>query len=271
MKIDTRIPNIKPPKKKTKVNKRRLFFTFFTAFIIFFFICTFVASMLTPSIDVPVLNNENEVVDSLTSDDFKGRLDPRLKSIEMQEVTGPADSARKVIKEGSPSADADQQPEDPAVQDMQGMPNEEGLMPEADPLPMTPTAEPQRSAIPKPQTQRPVPRTQKPAVQQPVYPSDTEVEQDAPDSGLNLRRKIDVQNQAMGGINKVIVGSYSSPAQAKRTLNQLNGSGLNVAPFIVERDGVYSVQVGSFSNGNKAANLADELRRRNMSAQIIQE
>lgn len=75
---------VKKPASKLRVNKKRLFIVFFCAFVIFFSVCTFLAALLTPNIDVPALNNEEaeNAAPPLTSDDFKGRIDPRLKQIE---------------------------------------------------------------------------------------------------------------------------------------------------------------------------------------------
>lgn len=77
---------------KSKVNKKRLFFVFFTAFAGFFLLCTLVASMMAPKIDIPA-GNEEESLSTMSSDDFKGRVDSSLKSIEAQEETGPATSS----------------------------------------------------------------------------------------------------------------------------------------------------------------------------------
>jgi len=89
----------KKPAPKIKIDKRRLFTVFACAFVLFFLVCTVIATMLTPKIDVPALNNNQEVIPSLTSDDFKGRVDARLKLIEQQENAPPAQNT--VSNQGS--------------------------------------------------------------------------------------------------------------------------------------------------------------------------
>ena len=80
----------KKTKKKKKVNKKLLFITFFATFLFFFFICLQVASILTPSIDIPALNTDEDNLTSMTSQDFKKRIDPRLLSIELQNEINPS-------------------------------------------------------------------------------------------------------------------------------------------------------------------------------------
>lgn len=74
------------PSKKIKIDKKRLFIVFVCAFILFFLACTVIAKLVTPKIDLPALdNNDENSTPAMTSDDFKGRMDSRLKLIEDQE------------------------------------------------------------------------------------------------------------------------------------------------------------------------------------------
>lgn len=86
----TAVPAGKPKKQgKTKINKKRLMFVFLTAFAGFFLLCTMIASMLAPKIDIPEASNDEDL-STMSSDDFKGRVDGSLRQIEMTEDSGGA-------------------------------------------------------------------------------------------------------------------------------------------------------------------------------------
>lgn len=272
MKINTKTPNRKMPKKQ-KGNKKKLFFIFFGAFMGFFFLCTFVASILTPSIDVPALKNDPGL-DSMTSEDFKGRIDPRLKSIELQEdvppVTGNSTGNPFQKKDGSETVVKD----DASIEASNDIGSEFSSTEESfDTVPYNsreaentqePSLGPNETMPSNLPTSKPKPQ---PVIKTPAV---SKPEPKPPQNNLMLRDKINVEKSPIS-MSKVIIGGYSSPIEAKRISTELMGSGLNVTPFIKESNGVYSLQVGSFSNQKKAEVLVNELRSRNMPARIIQD
>ena len=73
---------------QNKNNLKPLIFTFLGTFIVFFFAFTVLLPILTPQVNIPALTDEHSM-DSVTSNDFKGRIDPRLSSIEQEEDTAP--------------------------------------------------------------------------------------------------------------------------------------------------------------------------------------
>lgn len=77
-------------RRKIKRNSdlKLLFFTFVGAFILFFAAFTYLLPIITPKVEIPALSEER-VLDSITSNDFRGRIDPRLRSIEIQEEIKP--------------------------------------------------------------------------------------------------------------------------------------------------------------------------------------
>jgi hypothetical protein len=257
------------PKPKTKINKKRLFFIFFSAFVGFFFLCTLIASLLTPKLNVPALDNESNL-SSVTSDDFKGRVDPRLKMIEMDE--GPANTAtnnpfqNKTIN--------GQQPDDININTLQNdqgytEPQDQGDYADNDQLPYdSREAEDTNYSADDTYQQdnevqpQPSPQPQKTVKQVPKNNSNQ-------NDNLILRDKVKVQREP-ATINKVIVGNYSDLTEARRISQELTDSDLNVTPFIRESNGTYSLQVGTFSNPQKAAKLASDLRKRNLATKIVQ-
>ena len=68
---------------------------------------------------------------------------------------------------------------------------------------------------------------------------------------------------------KVVVGSYSSIDQAKVAQSILQEADLGVTPFVKNIQGMYTLQVGSFSSEQKAQSLANELLKNNFPARII--
>ncbi|MDD3012712.1 MAG: SPOR domain-containing protein [Candidatus Gastranaerophilales bacterium] len=262
MKIKPGVQIQKQPKVKTKINKKRLFFIFFSAFVGFFFLCTLIASLLTPKIDVPALDNESNL-SSVSSDDFKGRVDPRLKLIEMdgglQNTTpnNPLLNKTDTIQQTEVNLDTiqnDQGYTEPQNQNdylNDQLPYDSREPDTTDPA--TDEASLQDNSI-QLQPQK--------AVKQ-VPKNDTNQNEN-----LILRDKVKVQKEP-ASMNKVLVGNYSDLTEARRVSQELTNSDLNVTPFIKEINGSYSLQVGTFSNPQKAAKLASDLRKRNLDTRII--
>jgi hypothetical protein len=266
MKINTRA-NSKAP-QTPKSNKKKLFLLFTGSFLVFFFLCTFVASLITPSIDVPALKEGGEP-SGVSSEDFKGRIDPRLKSIEMQEETGPVSAqagnrpkSKNDITGNATTTNGETSVDLPnsAVNTNEDLDNVQSL----DDVPYDNGKTPPTAANPF-QPKKPAPKSniKAPVANQISKPSN-------PKGNLMLREKIDQDNEPVT-MNKVSVGNYSTPDEAKRVSQELMKSNLNVTPFIKEHNGSYSLQVGSFSSQEKAEGLASELRKRNISARISQD
>jgi len=266
MKIKPSVQTQKP-KPKTKINKKRLFFIFFSAFVGFFFLCTLIASLLTPKIDVPALNNESNL-SSVSSDDFKGRIDPRLKLIEMD--GGPANATSNNPFQNK--TDTLNEVNLDTVQNDQGYtePQDQVDYSTDDQLPYdsreSDTADTTIDDSYQPNTdevqpQQPIPQPKKAVKQSP--------RNDQQNDDLILRDKVKVQREP-ASMNKVMVGNYSDLTEARRVSQELTDSNLNVTPFIKEVNGTYSLQVGTFSSPQKAAKLAGDLKKRNLDTRIVQ-
>lgn len=262
----SRNPKKRPP-LKPKSNKKKLFFIFSGAFIAFFLFCTFLASILTPKIDVPALKNDPNL-DSLTSEDFKGRIDPRLKSIELQEDAPPATETVNPFQknDGESSAFQDEIVIDSKVSDSNIDESQiDSEFNEFDQVPFNNN----RNSGAKDQSQIQKPASLQPGQVKRPQPSPIAPPEQKSNDALILRDKIKVNREPIS-MNKVIVGNYASPIEAKRVSEELMKTNLNVTPFIKENGGVYSLQVGSFSSSQKAEVLVNELKKRNVPAKIIQ-
>lgn len=73
------------------------------------------------------------------------------------------------------------------------------------------------------------------------------------------------------GVSRVYVGSYDNVDQAKQAYDKVLNSGTEVTPIIKQVGGKYSLQVGAFSDQQKAKNLADRLKQQNLSAKVKSE
>ncbi|MEW5822342.1 MAG: SPOR domain-containing protein [Cyanobacteriota bacterium] len=87
--------------------------------------------------------------------------------------------------------------------------------------------------------------------------------------------KVNTASDNQGGSNKsvsrVVVGSYSSIDEAKKAYDNMVKTDIDVAPIIKEIDGNYTLQVGAFTDKQKAQNMADKLKDKNYSATIKSE
>lgn len=73
------------------------------------------------------------------------------------------------------------------------------------------------------------------------------------------------------GMVKVYVGKYSTDRQARVALDILMDSGLNVSPFVKNLGGIYTLQIGSFSDKSRATEIANELTKNGFPARLVQE
>jgi len=249
---------------QNKNNLKPLFFTFLGTFIVLFFVFTVLLPILTPQVNIPALTDEHSM-DSVTSNDFKGRIDPRLNSIEQEENTEPPKLKMEIPVKEQQSQDAQ------ASVDEQNS-NE-----------FSSTEEPQE-------------------------PRDiSSVEENNPDYDYNISKKMPENNAGANfaqktpakitkpatvanipprpqvsqrytdetakpiTMAKVVLGSYATPMQARLISDTLIEMDLNVAPFIKEKNGRYALQVGSFSDAEKAGELVQELKSKGFDAKIINE
>lgn len=269
MKIKPAPQNQKNFKKPAKINKKRLFFIFTCAFIGFFFLCTLVASFISPKLNVPALEEENNL-SSVSSDDFKGRIDPRLKLIEME------NAINRTNERKNPFNEDELQQNDVEVTNMKNeqdyaQEKNSGTLSQDEQLPYD-SRESDESMTPEDTTsyqdqeyeQKPIalPQQPKKAPPKPAPKKDNS-------EPLVLRDKLKVQKETPS-VTKVLVGRYTDLNEAKRVSQELTYSDLNVTPFIKESNGVYSLQVGTFLNPQKAENLANDLRKRNLATRLVQ-
>lgn len=223
---------------KRRTDLKLLFFTFIGAFFLFFTAFTYFLPILTPEVKVPALS-EDYVLDSITSQDFRGKIDPRLHSIELYEEAVNIKKANNIQTRQVPAVSA---PKEPAS--------------------ITPGEEKTVLKVEKQETkqeaQKKQEEPQKVAVNIPPRPKPIE-----------LRERVKVAPPVPVYNAKVVVGDFSNPKEVKIASDILTS--LSFEPFIRERNGKYILQVASFSEVGKAEALVNELKDRNFDAKIIYE
>ncbi len=246
--------------KKIKVDKKRLFFVFFVAFMVFFFLSTIIVSLLSPSIDIPAMKNSDDF-SSISSDDFKGRIDPRLKNIESQEGSANTTSQEALGDNAKQNADKNKS----ATEQFQ-------YLDDGNYDPDSPNAVKYEDSNNYDNNGNPVGNSQTKTASsgnKQVKPTDKQsvLKQG---STLILRDKVN-EDRVQSGMSRIMIGSYSNPDEARKASDEISKSNPNLYPFIRENNGSYSLQVGSFSDAQKAENFANELRRKNLNAVIVKE
>lgn len=238
---------IERKKIKNSVNRKVIFFTFLGAFILFFTVFTYVIPMIMPNVDEPALTDEY-AMDSVTSQDFRGRIDPRLQSIENQE-DAPQEEAVTVDN----NADSDNELSDTSTQtedentdeSNQGMTSDSSDQQKINQMENKITQN-QDNALKK----------QEIAVNMPPKPR-----------SIELRSKMRVGAPVPVYKAKVVVGDFTNPKEVQIASDVLYS--LNYQPVVVTRDGKYSVVVGTYSDSQDALDAVNDLKSRNFDARIV--
>jgi cell division septation protein DedD len=217
----------------------------------FFVAFTYILPAVTPKVEIPALT-EDRVFDSITSHDFRGRIDPRLHSIELQEEIG-------AVKKKDATEEHKETPV-PIREPANSISNEDNWH------------QPVQQSVAKSPTGAPLPGiTRRPASSETSSQEESRVASGPPPrpKPLSIREKVDITPPAPVFRAKVIVGDFSSPKEAEMTSEIL--SSLHFKPFLKERNGKYVLQVASFSEAEKAKSLVEELKDRNFDARIVYE
>ena len=226
---------------KRTANLKLLLFTFLGAFILFFTAFTYFLPMLAPKVEVPALSDDY-VLDSITSQDFRGKVDPRLKSIEQQDDNPESSQVQNRNSNIQDSQSAQPETEEvttPSDQPVQDEPEDTGI---------------ENNAIKEPDADIP----QRVAVNVPPRPR-----------VIELREKKTITSLTPVSRATVVVGSFANPKEVKIASDILTN--LNYSPIIKERNGGYILQVGTFSDTQRAEEVVNDLKSRNFDASIEHE
>ncbi|GEM_PF-1682097 len=258
--------------KQKKSNLKPLLFTFLGTFIVFFFAFTVLLPILTPQVEIPALTDEHSM-SSVNSNDFKGRIDPRLKAIEEQENAPPPKLKMELPAKTETQTGYENTPDEQIAGD------NSGTYENQEPQNSIPGENNDQDYNYNIEKQMPD-ETAKPVKPQPVVKTIDKSAKPATMANIPPRPQVIPQPQAALQNNnevsrpattKVVLGSYATPMQARLVSDTLVEMDLNIAPFIKERNGRYILQVGSFSDPSKAEGLVQELKNKGFNASTLSE
>ncbi len=206
---------------------------FVSAFFIMLLLFLAVAKHLSPDVDVSI-NNMNRFEDSAATEEPEAEIDDRLKNLQAADQSREEDIFDYALEEPVkiPSETKKSEPKLlETKQEIEKRKEEEKKL--------------QEEKLKKEQEALTLPKKEEPTEAKKVY-----------ELGPNERAK-------------VIVGRYSSEEQAQMAKSIISDSGINMTPFVRNINGVYTIQVGSFSTRENAKQLVDELLKNNYPARII--
>jgi hypothetical protein len=239
-----------------KKRNKRLIWVFAMSFVVIFVFFSWLASVLTPKLHNPILDGQDDALE-VNSSEFKGRIDSRLKFIELQDST-PQQNAQQTTS----GQQQQQQNEMSATNDPFNTVNQQ-----------TKSVFQKQMVSPHPQEQ-----TEEDAVDynneenysdgtEQTYPQKTApVVNKPPVPPVPDRKKI-VKEQSV----KVLVGSYATKADAELAAQKLGATVLGDTPFIRRVDGKYTLQAGSFRDANSAMPTVQKLQSGNINVKLIKE
>ncbi len=217
-------------KKQKDVTAQNILTVFTTTFLIMLVFFIGAARHMTPNVDVAI--GEDSATDAKeTGLGVKGFIDNRLKAIQSED----SDSFVKKIEEKKLSKFDEDDENEYFSKDLE-----------------------EKVKIPVKKVKQEVEKFQKEVVEMPPKPI------------VQPQKQIETPIATPVVTNiKVVVGSYSSIDQAKVAQSILQEADLGVTPFVKNIQGMYTLQVGSFSSEQKAQSLANELLKNNFPARII--
>ena len=247
------IPNQKRIEMMKK-QKKRLIWVFTITFVVIFVFFSWLASVLTPKLHNPILDGQEDDLE-VNSSEFKGRVDSRLKFIELQDST-----PQQTTPQAAP----------PVLQE-----------PQSDNLYTNQTnsdVNQQESAFQKQNKFQQMDQSQEDAVDynndanysdgvdQTSYQETAPAINNPPAPPVPTRKKI-----STGQSVKILVGSYATKADAEIAAQKLGATVLGETPFIKRVDGKYTLQAGAFHDANSALPTVQKLQSNNLNVKLIKE
>jgi len=231
--------NLKRYKKQKDVTAQNILTVFVTTFLIMLVFFIGAAKHITPSVDVAI--GEDSTTDAKESGlGVKGFIDNRLKAIQSEDTSEMA----KKLEEKVTSAFEEEDEDNYFSKELE----------EKVKIPIVKKVKQEITTLKDIDEEKP---TVKP----------TSVPQPKP--SVTSAQKTTTETTSTPTSIKVVVGNYHSLDQAKVAQSILQESALGVSPFIKNINGIYTLQVGSFSSEEKAQALTNELLKNNFPARII--
>lgn len=246
-------------RKKNGRTKQTLLRLFLTTFSIVLFSFLVLATIMSPNLNIPALNDDADSVNDMSSSDFKSRVDYRLKEIQMDDGT--------VKPQGSLDASKDPQEEGKLQSMLSGAQKMQDNMIKVDlstfetpqlPSKTPPTQSPSFKNNASLAEQYGPPRPKAVATQVSTLP------QQAPAPYVPKNPQEELKSY------KILVGNYSSPDEAQNISDMFSANSARKT-HIKSYNGIYCVQIGSYSDFTKAQNIANAYRAKNYKVRVVEE
>lgn len=247
-------------KNRTSRTKQTVLRLFLTTFSIVLFAFLVLATIMSPHLNIPALNDDKDNVSDTSSSDFKSRIDYRLKQIQVADGTNAMQSNtmetnKEIPEEGKLQnmlSGAQKMQDDIIKVDLSTF--EAPQLPNKIAAPPSPTFKnnsytSEQYAPPKPKALSSIQQTQQQQVPTPYVP----------------KTQLDEAKSY-----KLLVGNYSSPEEAQN-VSDIFSSGSAGKTHIKSYNGIYCVQVGSYSDFTKAQNIANAYRSKNYKVRVVEE
>ncbi|MDD3419914.1 MAG: SPOR domain-containing protein [Candidatus Gastranaerophilales bacterium] len=227
-------------RNKNAKTKKRLLSLFVTTFSIVLFSFLFIATIISPNLNIPALNNDSNI-EEVGSSDFKsqGRVDYRLKEIQSDDTTPGTKSKLQTVLDSAQNS-----------------------LIKVDLSELSTFGTPQMPEKTQPTQTKSKMLTEHQQALQKSYDTDTNSQQPVPY----------VPKAQKPSSYKILVGEYSSPEEARQMVELFSqNSDSPVRPFVKSTNGGYAVQVGSYSELPKAQSTASSYKSRNFKVKIIED
>lgn len=234
-------------RKKKKNHSLQYFLLFLVIFVITLLALKNIVTSYTPDVDVQIGNNDSAVLTSSDMPVEEGTIDERLRWIqEEDELPSAGENEPKLFK--TPSEDIETEKKESKIKKVIEQPKkidyDEKVASEND------------SETNGRKTFSETKKTKN------DYLS-ADFRKAAESSGVIPKPK--------SNVSKVVIGRFSSLEEALSAQNKVSAEGLNVVPFIKAIKNQYVVQVGSFSEQERAEALKEQLRAKGYHANVISE
>ncbi len=246
-------------RKRNGRTKQTLLRLFLTTFSIVLFSFLVLATIMSPNLNIPALNDDTESINDVSSSDFKSRIDYRLKQIQMADgTTAPTNGAEtekanpetgklQNILSGAQKMQENIIKIDLSNFDAPQLPTKNYSNPS--PTFKADSVASEQYAPPKPKTLA----TQTPSQQQAPTPY------------------IPKNSQEEAKSYKILVGNYTSPEEAQGISDMFSANSSSGKTHIKSYNGIYCVQIGSYSDFTKAQNIANAYRAKNYKVRVVEE
>lgn len=222
----------------------RLFGKTFGIALLMFFV---LATIISPHINIPALNDDSENVKNMSSSDFKSRIDYRLQQIKFDDQM----PGGRAISQGETQGQDSNELVKVDLSNFNSLNRPDLKTANIEP----PTIKKEDIAIALPKS-TPSDFLQKQKSSVPV--------QSAPAPY--------VPKSLQGKNYKILLGGYSTPEDAQKLADMLSSvPNTTIKPFIKSHNGLYSVQVGSYNDVKTAQTIANAYKSKNYKVKIIEQ